>query len=140
MFKDKTVYELKTICMMYDIEYPSGAKKADILKAIEGSGITVEKYEEDLESQVSSTDAVEEVKEVVVVEKETVKTTKQDFTLLKMIHPRGALNVGNGVVFTIDQPFKSMPKEKANDILARAKDEVREATPEEVAGFYGVKL
>ena len=140
MFKDKTVYELKTICMMYDIEYPSGAKKADILKAIEGSGITVEKYEEDLESQVSSTDAVEEIKEVVVVEKETVKTTKQDFTLLKMIHPRGALNVGNGVVFTIDQPFKSMPKEKANDILARAKDEVREATPEEVAGFYGVKL
>jgi hypothetical protein len=140
MFKDKTVYELKTICMMYDIQYPSGAKKADILKAIEGSGITVEKYEEDLESQVSSTDAVEEVKEVVVVEKETVKTTKQDFTLLKMIHPRGALNVGNGVVFTIDQPFKSMPKEKANDILARAKDEVREATPEEVAGFYGVKL
>jgi hypothetical protein len=140
MFKDKTVYELKTICMMYDIEYPSGAKKADILKAIEGSGITVEKYEEDLESQVSSTDAVEKVKEVVVVEKETIKTTKQDFTLLKMIHPRGALNVGNGVVFTIDQPFKSMPKEKANDILERAKNEVREATPEEAAEFYGVKL
>ena len=125
---------------MYDIEYPSGAKKADILKAIEGSGITVEKYEEDLESQVSSTDAVEKVKEVVVVEKETIKTTKQDFTLLKMIHPRGALNVGNGVVFTIDQPFKSMPKEKANDILERAKNEVREATPEEAAEFYGVKL
>lgn len=140
MFKDKTVYELKTICMMYNIEYPSGAKKAGILKAIEESGITIEKYEKDLETQVSSTDAIEEIKEVVVVEKETVKTTKQDFTLLKMIHPRGALNVGNGVVFTIDQPFKSMPKEKANDILARAKDEVREATPEEVAGFYGVKL
>lgn len=140
MFKDKTVYELKTICMMYNIEYPSGAKKATILKAIEESEITIEKYEEDLETQVSSTDAIEEIKEVVVVEKETVKTTKQDFMLLKMIHPRGALNVGNGVVFTIDQPFKSISKEKANDILARAKDEVREATPEEVAGFYGVKL
>jgi hypothetical protein len=140
VFKDKTVYELKTICMMYDVEYPTGAKKADILKAIEGSGITIDQYESDLESQVSSTDAVEEIKEVVVVEKETVKTTKQDFTLLKMIHPRGALNVGNGVIFTIDQPYKSIPKEKATDILARAKDEVREATPEEVAGFYGVKL
>lgn len=125
---------------MYDVEYPTGAKKADILKAIEGSGITIDQYENDLESQVSSTDAIEEIKEVVVVEKETVKTTKQDFTLLKMIHPRGALNVGNGVIFTIDQPYKSMPKEKASDILARAKDEVREATPEEVAGFYGVKL
>ena len=125
---------------MYDIEYPNGAKKADILKAIEGSGITIEQYEEDVESQVSSTDAVEEVKEVIVVEKEEAKTTKQDFMLLKMIHPRGALNVGNGVIFTIDQPFKSMPTEKANDILARAKEEVREATPDEVAGFYGVKL
>ena len=140
MFKDKTVYELKTICMMYDIEYPSGAKKADILKAIDSSGITIDQYELDLDSQVSATDAVEEIKEVVVVEKEEVKTTKQDFILLKMIHPRGALNVGNGVIFTIDQPFKSMPTAKANDILARAKEEVREATPEEVAGFYGVKL
>lgn len=140
MFKDKTVYELKTICMMYDIEYPSGAKKADILKAIDSSGITIDQYELDLDSQVSVTDAVEEIKEVIVVEKEEVKTTKQDFTLLKMIHPRGALNVGNGVIFTIDQPFKSMPTAKANDILARAKEEVREATPEEVAGFYGVKL
>ena len=140
MFKDKTVYELKTICMMYDIEYPSGAKKADILKAIDSSGITIDQYELDLDSQVSATDAVEEIKEVIVVEKEEVKTTKQDFTLLKMIHPRGALNVGNGVIFTIDQPFKSMPTAKANDILARAKEEVREATPEEVAGFYGVKL
>ena len=140
MFKDKTVYELKTICMMYDIEYPSGAKKADILKAIDNSGITIDQYELDLDSQVSATDAVEEIKEVIVVEKEEVKTTKQDFILLKMIHPRGALNVGNGVIFTIDQPFKSMPTAKANDILARAKEEVREATPEEVAGFYGVKL
>ena len=140
MFKDKTVYELKTICMMYDIEYPAGAKKAAILKAIEISGITVDQYENDLESQVSSKDAVEEVKEIIIVEKEKVKTTKQDFMLLKMIHPRGALNVGNGVIFTIDQPFKSMPIEKASDILARAKDEVREATPEEAAGFYGVKL
>lgn len=140
MFKDKTVYELKTICMMYDIEYPSGAKKADILKAIDSSGITIDQYELDLDSQVSATDAVEEIKEVVVVEKEEVKTTKQDFILLKMIHPRGALNVGNGIIFTIDQPFKSMPTAKANDILARAKEEVREATPEEVAGFYGVKL
>jgi hypothetical protein len=140
VFKDKTVYELKTICMMYDIEYPSGAKKADILKAIDSSGITIDQYELDLDSQVSANDAVQEIKEVVVVEKEEVKTTKQDFVLLKMIHPRGALNVGNGVIFTIDQPFKSMPTAKANDILARAKEEVREATPEEVAGFYGVKL
>ena len=125
---------------MYDIEYPSGAKKADIIKAIDSSGITIDQYELDLDSQVLVTDAVEEIKEVIVVEKEEVKTTKQDFTLLKMIHPRGALNVGNGVIFTIDQPFKSMPTAKANDILARAKEEVREATPEEVAGFYGVKL
>ena len=125
---------------MYNIEYPSGAKKAEILKAIQASGTTIEKYEKDLETQVSSTDAVEEIKEVIVIEKEKVKTTKQDFMLLKMVHPRGALNVGNGVVFTIDQPFKSISREKANDILARAKDEVREATPEEVAGFYGVKL
>lgn len=125
---------------MYDIEYPKNAKKNDILKAIENSGITIEQYNNDLDGAFSSEDAVAVKEEVVITEKEPVDTKKQDFILLKMIHPRGALNVGNGVVFTIDQPFKSVSKDKAEDILNRAKNEVREATPEEVASFYGVKL
>lgn len=140
MFKDKTVYELKTICMMYDIEYPKNAKKNDILKAIEESGITIDQYNNDLDGAFSSEDANEVKEEIIVNTKEDVSTDKQEFMLLKMIHPRGALNVGNGVIFTIDQPFKSITKEKAEDILNRAKNEVREATPEEVASFYGVKL
>ena len=42
--------------------------------------------------------------------------------------------------FTIDEPFKTFSRSVADDILRRAKNEVREATPEEVATFYGVNV
>lgn len=142
MFTDKTVYELKSICMMYDIEYPKTAKKADIVKLIEKAGITEEQYAKELEDAFGIKEAEkakEEVK-VEVVEKKPVETKTEEKVVLKMVHPRGGLNVGNGIIFTMDEPFKMFSRSVADDILRRAKDEVREATPEEVATFYGVNV
>ncbi len=140
MFNDKTVYELKSICMMYDVEYPKTAKKADIIKLIEKAGITEEKYLKDLEDAFGIKEAEKVEKEVKVVEKKPVETSTQEKVVLKMVYPRGAYNVGNGIIFTIDEPFKMFSRSVADDILRRAKDEVREATPEEVATFYGVSV
>jgi hypothetical protein len=140
VFNDKTVYELKSICMMYDIEYPKTAKKADIIKLIEEAGITEEKYVKDLEDAFGIKEAEKIEKEVKVIEKKPVETSTQEKVVLKMVYPRGAYNVGNGIIFTIDEPFKMFSRSVANDILRRAKDEVREATPEEVATFYGVSV
>ena len=44
------------------------------------------------------------------------------------------------VIFTFEEPFKLLSKTQADDIIRRAKEEVREATPEELAFFYGVDL
>lgn len=140
MFNDKTVYELKSISMMYDIEYPKTAKKADIIKLIEEAGITEEKYLKDLEDAFGVREAEKIEKEVKVIEKKPVETSTQEKVVLKMVYPRGAYNVGNGIIFTIDEPFKMFSRSVADDILRRAKDEVREATPEEVATFYGVSV
>lgn len=140
MFSDKTVYELKSICMMYDIEYPKTAKKADIIGLIKEAGITEEKYAKDLEDAFGIKEAEKVEKEVKVVEKKPVETKTEEKVVLKMVYPRGGLNVGNGIIFTIDEPFKMFSRSVADDILRRAKDEVREATPEEVATFYGVNV
>ena len=140
MFTDKTVYELKSICMMYDIEYPKTAKKADITKLIVEAGITEEKYAKDLEDAFGIKEAEKVELEVKVVEKKPVETKTEEKVVLKMVYPRGGLNVGNGIIFTIDEPFKMFSRSVADDILRRAKDEVREATPEEVATFYGVNV
>jgi hypothetical protein len=140
VFNDKTVYELKSICMMYDVEYPKTAKKADIIKLIEKAGITEEKYSKDLEDAFGIKEAEKVVKEIKVIEKEPAENITQDKVVLKMVYPRGALNVGNGIIFTIDEPFKMFSRSVADNILSRAKDEVREATPEEVATFYGVNV
>lgn len=125
---------------MYDIEYPKTAKKADIIKLIEEAGITEEKYVKDLEDAFGIKEAEKIEKEVKVIEKKPVETSTQEKVVLKMVYPRGAYNVGNGIIFTIDEPFKMFSRSVANDILRRAKDEVREATPEEVATFYGVSV
>lgn len=127
--------------MSYNIDYPKNIKKSDLIKLIEDSGVTLESYEEEFVSnQEEYVEAEPKTVDVVVEEKPEVETKKQDIVLLKMIHPRGALNVGNGIIFTIEEPFKALPRDKAETILAGAKKEVREATPEEVAYFYGVNV
>ena len=139
MFTEKTVYELKTICMLNDIEYPKNVKKADLVKLIEDAGINYEDYESKVEDTKEYVEAEVVVKDQVVVqEKQEVETIKEDNLVIKMVHPRGALNVGNGIIFTLEEPFKVFPRSKAEEVLRRAKSEVREATPEEVARFYGV--
>ena len=125
---------------MYDIEYPKTAKKADITKLIVEAGITEEKYAKDLEDAFGIKEAEKVEVEVKVVEKKPVETKTEEKVVLKMVYPRGGLNVGNGIIFTIDEPFKMFSRSVADDILRRAKDEVREATPEEVATFYGVNV
>lgn len=125
---------------MYDIEYPKTAKKADIIGLIKEAGITEEKYAKDLEDAFGIKEAEKVEKEVKVVEKKPVETKTEEKVVLKMVYPRGGLNVGNGIIFTIDEPFKMFSRSVADDILRRAKDEVREATPEEVATFYGVNV
>ena len=125
---------------MYDIEYPKTAKKADIIKLIEKAGITEEKYAKELEDAFGVKEAEKVEKEVKIVEKAPAETKTEEKVVLKMVYPRGGLNVGNGIIFTIDEPFKTFSRSVADDILRRAKDEVREATPEEVATFYGVNV
>lgn len=125
---------------MYDIEYPKNAKKADIIKLIEKAGITEEMYSKDIEDAFGIKEAEKVEQEVKVVEKPPVQTKTEEKIVLRMIHPRGALNAGNGIIFTIDEPFKAFSRSVADEVLRRAKNEVREATPEEVATFYGVSI
>ena len=75
MFTDKTVYELKTICMMYEVEYSKNAKKIDIIKALENAGITIEKYQEDypeIKEEYKEAINTEEPKEIKIKEEKTV--------------------------------------------------------------------
>jgi hypothetical protein len=55
-----------------------------------------------------------------------------------MVHPRSALNVANLTTFTIEEPFKVLSAEKAEEILNLARGEVRKATTEEIKSFYGI--
>lgn len=140
MFENKSVFELKSICRSLGIETNKNSKKAELLRALEETGLTESEILQEVEKSFGYAEPVKKEKEVKVSQKEEPKTEVQEKVLLKMVHPRGALNVGNGIVFTIEEPFKLVSKKQAEDTLRRAKNEVREATPEEAASFYGVDI
>lgn len=139
MFEKKTVLELKAICKVLDIDVKDLRKKVDYLGAIEESGHTWESYLEKVDKDFTYVEAeIKEETEVKVEVKEKVETLPKEDVVLKMVHPRSALNVSNIITFTIEQPFKVLSAEKAEQILNLARGEVRKATTEEIKSFYGI--
>lgn len=140
MFDKKSVFELKSICKALGIETQKNSKKIELLNLIKETGLSDKEILDAIDKAFDYKESDKKEVVVEVVEKEQPTEQKQEKVLLKMVHPRGALNVGNGVVFTFEQPFKLMSKTQADEIMRRAKEEVREATPEELAFYYGVDL
>jgi hypothetical protein len=139
MFEKKTVLELKAICKVLDIDVKDLKKKVDYLGAIEASGYTWESYLEKVDKDFTYVEAeVKEETEVKVEVKEKIETETQSDVVLKMVHPRSALNVSNIITFTIEEPFKVLSAKKAEEILNLARGEVRKATAEEIKSFYGI--
>jgi hypothetical protein len=139
MFEKKTVLELKAICKVLDIDVKDLKKKVDYLGAIEESGHTWESYLEKVDKDFAYVEAVvKEETQVKVEVKEKVETQTEADVVLKMVHPRSALNVANITTFTIEEPFKVLSAEKAEQILNLARGEVRKATTEEIKSFYGI--
>lgn len=139
MFEKKTVLELKAICKVLDIDVKDLKKKVDYLGAIEASGYTWESYLEKVDKDFTFVEAeVKKDPEIKVETKEKVQTSSESDVVLKMVHPRSALNVSNIITFTIEEPFKVMSAEKAEQILNLARGEVRKATTEEIKSFYGI--
>jgi hypothetical protein len=142
MFENMTVSELKFVCKVLRIDLGKATKKSDILNLISATGFTHDDYLQATGEQFTYTEGEE--KEVVVEtvqQPETDKVidnTKSESVVIKMVHPRGALNVANKAYFTLEEPFQVFTKEKAEEILRLGKDEVRLATPEEVKSFYKV--
>lgn len=143
MFENMTVNELKFVCKVLRVDIGKITKKADILSLINATGFTHEDYINATNEQFTYQEAEEkEEAEVEVLEQPEIEKvidhTTTDSVIVKMIHPRGALNVANKAYFTFEEPFQVFTKEKAEEILRLGKDEVRLATPEEVKSFYQV--
>ena len=142
MLKNKTLNELKDLCLAFEIEYSKNARKQDIIEAINEAEVTWEMYEESSKSlfdytpepKVLHKDAEEKELKVTEVNEPKVQTR----ILLKLFSNRGSYLAMNNTLFTMDEPFVLVPEATAKQIVVRSKDDVREATAEEAAQFYGV--
>lgn len=142
-FESLTVNELRFASKLFRIDLGNLTKKADIISLFNAAGFTFEDYLAETDSQFTHTEAEPKEEPIIeVVQKpetdKVIENTKSDSVIIKMVHPRGALNVANKAYFTFEEPFQIFSKEKAEEILRLGKDEVRLATPEEVKSFYKV--
>ena len=138
MLSNKTIGDLKGLCLAFDIEYSKNARKQDIIEAIEEAGITWEMYEESSKSLFDYEDGPTKEEIKTKAEEPKVETKKEEKVLLTMVHKRGGYYAGNGIKFDMDEPFVLVRKSLADEILSRQADEVREATKKEVEAFYGI--
>ena len=138
MLSNKTIGDLKGLCLSFDIEISKNARKQDIIEAIEEAKITWEMYEQSSKSLFDYEDGPTKEEVIVKIQEAKVESKKEEKLLLTMVIKRGGYYAGNGVKFDIDEPFVLVNKSLAEQILARQADEVREATEEEVKSFYGI--
>lgn len=138
MLSNKTIGDLKGLCLSFGIEISKNARKQDIIEAIEEAKITWEMYEESSKSLFDYEDGPTKEEVKIKIEEAKVESKKEEKVLLTMVIKRGGYYAGNGVKFDMDEPFVLVNKSLAEQILANQANEVREATKEEVQSFYGV--
>ena len=138
MLSNKTIGDLKGLCLSFGIEISKNARKQDIIEAIEEAKITWEMYEESSKSLFDYEDGPTKEEVKVKIEEAKVESKKEEKVLLTMVIKRGGYYAGNGVKFDMDEPFVLVNKSLAEQILANQADEVREATRKEVESFYGI--
>ena len=138
MLSNKTIGDLKGLCLSFGIEISKNARKQDIIEAIEEAKITWEMYEESSKSLFDYEDGPTKEEVKVKIQEAKVESTKEEKILLTMVIKRGGYYAGNGVKFDMDEPFVLVNKSLAEQILANQADEVREATRKEVESFYGI--
>ena len=143
MLKNKTLKELKDLCTEFEIQYSKNARKQDIIEAINEAEVTWEMYENslkslfdyELEPKIEHKDAEEKEFKVPEIKETKVQTKK----LLKMFSGRGAYLAMQNTLFTFDEPFVLVREDLADKILLREINDIREATAEEAAQFYGIR-
>ena len=138
MLSNKTIGDLKGLCLSFGIEISKNARKQDIIEAIEEAKITWEMYEESSKSLFDYEDGPTKEEVKIKIQEAKVESKKEEKVLLTMVIKRGGYYAGNGVKFDMDDPFVLVNKSLAEQILANQADEVREATRKEVEAFYGI--
>lgn len=130
-FKSKKVPELKKIAKLNLIDLGDARTKAEILEIFEQQEFTEEKYEKSL--NYPQQDAEKKEEKAIPVKEQT-----KSQVVMTMRHDRAVLTA-LGYTFTKEQPYVLVEYKDAEVMRKRISHEIREASPEEVASFYGVE-
>jgi hypothetical protein len=128
-FNNLKVSDLRKAADAFGVELAKGAKKNDIILALEDEGISYQMYE-----HFSNTEKAEVEEPVGGRPKSSLDLRQEPGILVKMDRENFSYQVG-GYVFTKEHPFVAMSQSDAQQIFDFHIG-FRPATPREVQEFY----
>lgn len=116
--------------------------KKELILKLEKENFTFEQYEFALKETGKAQDAIKNIKTPIPIVDETKSDVITEKTNEKMLVTMGILRGAYKVkshIFTLEQPYKLLPKHEALSLIETSKGNLRKAEPEEVAAYYGVE-
>lgn len=140
-FNTLKYFSLQKAARIMAVDITNCKSKEEILNKFDSYGITYEDYEKALAETGSSEDAVKKPAKPVSILDETksdvVSPKSNEKMLVTMAVMRGVYKVKNHY-FELEKPFLLLDKNEALSIIANSRGNLREASPKEVADYYGI--
>jgi hypothetical protein len=140
-FNTLKYFSLQKAARIMAVDITNCKSKEEILNKFDSYGITYEDYEKALAETGSSEDAVKKPAKPVSILDETksdiVSPKSNEKMLVTMAIMRGVYKVKH-YYFELEKPFLLIDKDEAISIIANSRGNLREASPKEVADYYGI--
>ena len=140
-FNTLKYFSLQKAARIMAIDITNCKTKEAILNKFDSEGITYADYEKAILDTGSATDAVKKPAKPVSIMDESksdvVSPKSTDKMLVTMAIMRGVYKIKNHY-FELEKPFLLLDKNEAISIIGISAGNLREASPEEVADYYGI--
>lgn len=140
-FNTLKYFSLQKAARIMAIDIKDCKTKEEILNKFDDHGVTYADYEKALLETGAAEDAVKKPVKAVSIMDETksdvVSPKSDEKMLVTMAIMRGAYKVKHHL-FELEKPFLLLNKDEAVSIIANSRGNLREASPKEVADYYGI--
>jgi hypothetical protein len=139
-FESMKYFSLQKAARIMAVNVDDCKSSKSLIEKFNNLGITYDMYQKALLDVGVSEDAPKKAKIAVDINDESnsqIVNSEDGKTLVTMAVMRGVYKIQRHY-FTLEQPFKLLSSQEANSIIKISRGNLREASPKEVAEYYGI--
>lgn len=139
-FESMKYFSLQKAARIMAINVDDCKSSKAIIEKFDSLGVTFDMYQKALLETGESVDAPVKPRRAVSIQDESKSDIVNDETgktLVTMAVMRGVYKIKNHY-FTLEEPFKLLNSQEARSIIEMSRGNLRQASPKEVADYYGI--